>query len=103
MYFFVDELWSLNPHFFLQFGSFLKKIYVWPLGGVNSSLDPGVDVRTYGAEITRLDATDLGSEVPGRAQQDILDDVDVAGTSTPEYIDSKLDATDLGADLRAVR
>ena len=36
--------------------------------------------------MTRLDATDLGSEVPGRVQQDILDGVDVTGTSTPQYM-----------------
>ena len=39
-----------------------------------------------GAEITRLGATDLGSEVPGRVQQRILGSVDVAGTSAPEYM-----------------
>ena len=39
-----------------------------------------------GAEVTCLDATDLGSEVPGRAQQDILGGVDVTGTLTPEYM-----------------
>ena len=41
---------------------------------------------THDAEVTRLGATDIGSEVPGRAQQGILGDVDVAGTSTPEYM-----------------
>jgi len=39
----------------------------------------------HGAEVTRLGAIDLGSEVPGRAQQDSLGGVDVAGTSAPEY------------------
>ena len=43
---------------------------------------------THGAEVTCLGATDLGSEVPGRAQQGILGDVDVAGTSVPEYMAS---------------
>ena len=39
-----------------------------------------------GAEVTRLSATDLGAEVPGRALQQILGGVDVAGTSAPEYM-----------------
>ena len=39
-----------------------------------------------GAEVTRLDATDLGVEMPGRAVQEILGGVDVAGTSAPEYM-----------------
>ena len=39
-----------------------------------------------GAEVTRLDATDLGVEMPGRAVQEILGGVDVAGTSTPVYM-----------------
>ena len=43
----------------------------------------GVGARTHGSEVTRLGATDLGSEVPGHAQQDILGDVDVTGTSEP--------------------
>ena len=43
----------------------------------------GVGARTHGSEVTRLGATDLGSEVPGRAQQAILGGVDVAGTSEP--------------------
>ena len=46
-------------------------------------MDPGVGARTHDAEEKRLGATNLGSEVPGRAQQDILDGVDVAGTSEP--------------------
>ena len=37
-----------------------------------------------GAEVTCLDATDLASEVPGRAQQGILGDVDMTGTSAPD-------------------
>ena len=41
---------------------------------------------THDAEVTRLGATNLGSEVPGRAQQGSLGGVDVAGTSTPEYM-----------------
>ena len=57
-----------------------------PQGDLNSSLDPGVGAMTYGAEVTRLGATDLGSEVPGRAQQGILGGVNVAGTSAPEYM-----------------
>ena len=59
---------------------FFKKIYVWPPEDVNSSLTLGVGVRTHGAEVTRLGATDLGSEISGRAQQGILGGVDVAGT-----------------------
>ena len=39
-----------------------------------------------GAEVTRLGATDLGSEVPGRAQQGILGGVHMAGTSAPEFM-----------------
>ena len=39
-----------------------------------------------GAEVTRLGATDLGSEMPDCAQQGILDGVDVAGTSALEYM-----------------
>ena len=39
-----------------------------------------------GAEVTRLGAIDLGSEMPGRAQQEILGDVDVVGTSAPKYM-----------------
>jgi len=35
------------------------------------------------AEVTRLDATDLGSEKPNRTQQNILDNINVTGTSTP--------------------
>ena len=53
---------------------------------VNSSLNPGVGAITHGAEVTRLGVTDLGSEVPRRAQQGILGDVDVVGTSAPEYM-----------------
>ena len=43
----------------------------------------GVGAMTHGSEVTRLGATDLGFEVPGRAQQAILGGVDVAGTSEP--------------------
>jgi len=49
-------------------------------------LEPGIGARTHDAEVTRLGATDLGSELPGRAQQIILGGVDVAGTSAPEYM-----------------
>ena len=52
--------------------------------------DPGVVVRNHGAEVTRLDATDLGAEVPGRAQQVILGGVHVAGTSTPQILAPRL-------------
>ena len=41
---------------------------------------------SLGAEVTRLGATDLGSEVPGRAQQGSLGGVDMAGTSALEYM-----------------
>ena len=41
----------------------------------------GVGARTHDVEVKRLGATDLGSEVPGRAQQGILGGVHVAGTS----------------------
>jgi len=46
----------------------------------------GVGARTHGSEVTRLGATDLGSEVPGHAQQAILGGVDVAGTSEPQIL-----------------
>ena len=46
----------------------------------------GVGARTHGSEVTRLDATDLSSEVPGRAQQGIIGGVDVAGTSEPQIL-----------------
>ena len=41
---------------------------------------------SHSAEVTRLDATDLSSKVPDRAQQKILGGVDVADTSAPEYM-----------------
>ena len=65
--------------FFLQFDHFLRKFTFGPLRDLNSSLD-------HGAEVKRLGATDLGCEVPGRAQQGILGGVDVVGTSVPEYM-----------------
>ena len=46
----------------------------------------GVGARTHGSEVTRLGATDLGFEVPGRAQQAILGGVDVADTSEPQIL-----------------
>ena len=46
----------------------------------------GVGAKTHDFEVTRLNATDLGSEVPGHAQQGILGGIDVAGTSAPEYM-----------------
>ena len=52
-------------------------------------MDTGVGAMGPGADITRLGATYLGAEVPGRALQGILDGVDV----------SELGATDLGTDL----
>ena len=78
--------------FFCNLVLFLKKIYVWPLGDLNSSLDPRVGARTHGAELTRLSATDLGFEVPGRAQQGILGGVRVAGTSAPEHMVPSMDS-----------
>ena len=51
-----------------------------------------VGARTYGVEVTRLGATDLSSNVPGRAQQGILGGVDVAGTSAPEYMAPSMDS-----------
>ena len=66
---------------------FLKRKFMFSsLGDENSFLDLGVSARTHGAEVTRLGATDLNSEVPDRAQQNILGGVDVADTSAPEYI-----------------
>ena len=38
------------------------------------------------AEVIRLGATDLDIEVPDRALQEILGDVNVAGNSTPEHM-----------------
>ena len=49
-------------------------------------MDPGVGARNHGAEVTRLGAIDLDFEVPDRAQQSMLGDVDVVGTSTLEYM-----------------
>ena len=37
-------------------------------------------------ELTRLDTIDLGSKVPGHAQQGILGGVDVAGSSEPQIL-----------------
>ena len=62
------------------------------LGDLNSSLILRVGVMTHDAEVTRLGATNLGSEVPGRAQHDILGGVHVAGTSVPEYMASSMDS-----------
>ena len=45
---------------------FLTKFTFGPLGDLNYLWILGVGVRTHGAEITRLGATDLDSEVPGR-------------------------------------
>jgi hypothetical protein len=61
----------MDDRIFFLFSLFLKKNTFSPLGDVNSSLDPGVGARTHGSEVTHLGATDLGSEVPGRAQQGI--------------------------------
>ena len=52
----------------------------------------GVGARTHGSEVTRLGATDLGSEVPGHAQQAILGGVDVAGTSEPWILAPSMDS-----------
>ena len=41
---------------------------------------------THDAEVTRLGATNLGSEVPGRAQQGSLGGVDVVRTSASKYL-----------------
>jgi len=46
----------------------------------------GVGARIHGSEVTRLGATDLGSELPGHAQQAILGGIDVAGTSEPQIL-----------------
>jgi hypothetical protein len=56
------------PNFFFTIWPFYeKKIMFSPLSDVNSSLDPGVSAKTQGSEVIRLGATDLGSEVSGRA------------------------------------
>ena len=57
-----------------------------PLRDLNSSLDPGGRRHEPSTEVTRLGATDLSAEVSGRAQQDILGGVHIAGTSAPEYM-----------------
>ena len=62
---------------------------------VNSSLTLGVSVRTHGSEVTRLDATDLGAEVPSRAQKKILCGW-YLGARTHG---AELGATDLGTEL----
>ena len=72
-----------HTNFFIIW-SFLRKFTFGPSRDVNSSLDPGVDARTHGSKVTRLDVTDLGSEIADRAQQGILGDVDVAGTRSSE-------------------
>ena len=56
------------------------------LGDLNLYLDPRVDVMSHGVEVTCLAATDLGAEVPDRAQYGILGGVDVVGTSTPDPV-----------------
>ena len=56
------------PADFFTIWYFFNKIYIWPLRDLKLSLILGVGVRTHGAEVTCLGATDLGSEVPGRAQ-----------------------------------
>ena len=66
---------------------FLKEnLSLTPSRDVNLSLDPEIDVRTHGSEVIHLGAINLGSEVPYRAQQDILGGVDVAGTSKPQIL-----------------
>ena len=72
--------------FFYDLAFFLRKFTFGPLGDLNSSLDPGVRARNHGAEVTRLGATDLGAEVPGRAQQAILGGVHVADTSAQQIL-----------------
>ena len=60
----------------------------------------GVGARTHGSEVTRLGATDLGSEVPGRAQQGILGGVDVVGTAIIHG--AEVGATDPDATFDAI-
>ena len=48
-----------------------------------------------GAEVTCLGAINLGSKVPGCAQQGILGGVDVAGTSASEYMAPSSDDSDI--------
>jgi len=52
-----------------------------------------------GDKVTRFGATDLGSEVPGHAQQKILGGVDVAGA---RIHGAELGATDLDVELGAM-
>ena len=52
---------------FLLFNLFFNKIYIWPLRGLNSSLDPGVGAMSPDAEVTHLGAIYLDAEMPGRA------------------------------------
>jgi len=62
------------------------KITFGSLCDINSSLNPGVTVKTHGSEITHLGATNLGFEVLGHAQQRILGGTDMAGTSEPQIL-----------------
>jgi hypothetical protein len=65
-------------------------------------LDPGVGARSHGSEVTHLSATDLGAEVPGRAQQGIRGGADVAGTSEPQILAPRSEPQICGSDLRVM-
>ena len=52
-------------------------------------MDLEVGAMSPGAEVIRLGATDLDVDMSGRTKQEILDDIDVAGTSTTKYIASR--------------
>ena len=81
--------YTLDRHLiFYHLILFSTKLTFGVLGDLNSPLDPGVGAMTHDTEVTRLSATDFGSEVPGRAQQGFLGGVDVTGTSAPEYMTS---------------
>lgn len=74
----------LVPYFFYNLTFLLKKIYIWPLGDLNLSLDLGIGAMSPDTEVTRLGAINLDAEIPGRAQQEILGDINMTGTSTSE-------------------
>jgi hypothetical protein len=71
---------------FLLFSLFFKKFTFDPLDDIKSSSDLGIDAITHSFKVTHLGATDLGSEVSGRAQQDIRGGAYVAGTSEPQIL-----------------
>lgn len=75
--------------YFLHFSPFLEKNHVYPLDDLISFLDPLINARTHGAEVTRVGAIVYGAE-----QWDAL-------ASAPTLADdvAYLGTTDLGAKI----